>query len=99
MKNLITGYPLHQKALTSLVEIVDSCTSQFSLVYTYLVCLGVIQRTLLYLMKDPRICRVSQQHIQLISDNLVNLNGKLPSECSWQTQSLDVIDQWKATEF
>ena len=65
----------------------------------YLVCLGVIQRTLLYLMKGPRICRVSQQHMQLISDNLVNLNGKLPSECSRQTQSLDLIDQWKATEF
>ena len=35
-------YPLHQKALTPLVEIVDSCISQFSLDYMHLLCLGVM---------------------------------------------------------
>ena len=50
-------------------------------------------------MKGPRICRLSQQQIHLISDNLVNLNGKLPSEFSRQPRSLDLIDRWKATEF
>ena len=93
------GYPLHQKAVTPLVEIVDSCVSQFSLNYMHLVCLGVMRRTLHYFMKGPRICRLSQQQIQLISDNLVNLNGKLPSEFSRQPRSLDLIDRWKATEF
>ena len=93
------GYPLHQKALTPLVEIVDSCISQFSLDYMHLACLGVVRRILHYLMKGPRICRLSQQQIQLISDNLVNLNGKLPSEFSRQPRSLDLIDRWKATEF
>ena len=69
MRNLITfGYPLHQKALTPLVEIVDSCISQFSLDYMHLACLGVVRRILHYLMKGPRICRLSQQQIQLISD-------------------------------
>ena len=100
MRNLITfGYPLHQKALTPLVEIVDSCISQFSLDYMHLACLGVVRRILHYLMKGPRICRLSQQQIHLISDNLVNLNGKLPSEFSRQPRSLDLIDRWKATEF
>ena len=93
------GYPLHQKALTPLVEIVDSCVSQFSLDYMHLVCLGVMRRTLHYLMKGARICRLSQQQIQLISDNLVNLNGKLPSEFSRQPRSLHLIVRWKATEF
>ena len=74
------GYPLHQKTLTPLVEIVDPCISQFSLDHMHLVCLGVTGRTLHYLIKFPRICRLSQQQIQLIFDNLVNLNGKLPSE-------------------
>ena len=92
MRNLITfGYPLHQKALTPLVEIVDSCISQFSLDYMHLACLGVMQMILHYLMKGPRICRLSQQQIHLISDNLVNLNGKLPSEFSRQPRSLDLM--------
>ena len=83
MRNLITfGYPLHQKALTPLVEIVDSCIGQFSLDYMHLVCLGVMRRILHYLIKGPRICRLSQQQIQLISVSLVNLNGKVPSEFS-----------------
>ena len=85
-------YPLHQKALTLLVEIIDSCISQFSLNYMHLACLGVMRRILHYLMKGPRVCRFSQQQIHLISDNLVNLNGKLPSEFSRQPQSLDLID-------
>ena len=93
------GYPLHQKALTPLVEIVDSCISQFSLDYMHLACLGVMRRILYYLMKGPRICRLAQQQMHLISDNLVNLNGKLPSEFSRQPRSLDLIDRWKATEF
>ena len=93
------GYPLHQEALTPLVEIVDSCISQISLDYIHLVCLGVMRRILHHLMKGPRICRHAQQQIQLISDNLVNLNGKLPSEFSRQPRSLDLIDRWKATEF
>ena len=38
-KNLITWvYLLYQKALTSLVEMVDSCMNQFSLDYINLVC-------------------------------------------------------------
>ena len=71
------GYPLHQKAQTPLVEIVNSCISQFSLDYMHLACLCDMRRILHYLMKGPRICRLSQQQKQLISDNLVNLNGKL----------------------
>ena len=90
-------YPLHQKALTPLVEVLDSCISQFSLDYMRLVCLGVMRRTLHYLMEGPGTCRLSQQQIQLISDNLVNLNGHLSSEFSWQPQSLDQTDRWKAT--
>ena len=35
-------YPLHRKALTPLVEIIDSCISQFSLNYMHLACLGVM---------------------------------------------------------
>ena len=93
------GYPLHQEALTPLVEIADLCISQFSLHYMHLFCLGVMGRTLHYLMKGPRICRLSQQQIQLISDNLVNLNGKLPPEFSRQSGPLGLIDRWKATEF
>ena len=92
------GYPQHQKALTPLVEIVDSCISQFSLDYMHIVCLGVTRRTLHYLMKGPRICRLSQQQIKLTSDNLANLDGKLPSQFSLQPRSLDLIDRWKATE-
>ena len=64
------GYPLHQKAMTTLVEIVDSCMSQFSLDYMHLVCLGVMRRTLHYLMKGPRICRLSQQQIFTTTANI-----------------------------
>ena len=92
-------YPLHQKALTPLVEIVESCINQFSLDYMHLLCSCVVQKTLHYLMKGPRICRLSQQQIQLISDSLVNLNGKLLSEFSRQPRSLDLIDRWKAEKF
>ena len=65
----------------------------------HLVCLGVVKRMLFYLKSGPKECRLSAGQISEISDSLVYLNGKFPSEFARQPRSLYELERWKATEF
>ena len=64
----------------------------------HLVCLGVVKRMLTFLKQGPRECRLSYQQLTIISENLLNLNGKMPREFARQPRSTDYLDRWKATE-
>ena len=54
---------------------------------------------LMFLKSGPRVCKLSHQQIEVLSDKLVALNGKMPREFARQPRSLDVLDRWKATEY
>ena len=64
----------------------------------HLVCLGVVRRILNYVKKRP-VGKISALQLREISDRLIMLNGKIPSEFARQPRSLQDLDRWKATEF
>ena len=65
----------------------------------HLVCLGVVRRMLNFLCSGPRVCKLSQQHLHIISDRLHGLRNQLPSELPRQPRSLKHLKRWKATEY
>lgn len=93
------GYKDHQVQKSPLTDTDISCIQQFSLDYMHLVCLGVVKRLIAYLKKGPPVCRLSPTQKCLISENLVSLNGCMPSEFARQPRSIFEVERWKATEF
>lgn len=91
-------YTSHQSRKSPLVNIGVPCVKGFTLDYMHLVCLGVVRRFLNFLKKGPRECRLSQGQINQISESLLSLRGKLPSDFARQPRSLSELDRWKATE-
>ena len=89
----------HQIGRTPLIRHNFSCVSRFPLDFMHLGCLGVVRRTLIFLKRGPRLCRLSRQQIKNISDTLERLAGKIPSEFARQPRTLDELERWKATEF
>lgn len=66
--------------------------------YMHLVCLGVM-RTMLYIWifgAPPN--KLPSKIVELISSNLVQLQGFIPSEFCRRPRGLDQIKRWKATE-
>jgi hypothetical protein len=92
-------YRDHQMGITPLINAGISCIKSFPLDYMHLVCLGVVKRLLMFLKSGPRICRLSHQQLELLSEKLCFLNGKMPREFARQPRSHFYLDRWKATEF
>ncbi|CAC5385966.1 unnamed protein product [Mytilus coruscus] len=92
-------YNDHQVKLSPSVHAGISCIKNFPLDYMHLVCLGVVKRILQFIKQGPRECRLSHQQIQVLSDRLMSLSGKMPREFARQPRSLYYLDRWKATEF
>ena len=91
--------PIHQKARSPLIDLHNfDCVSQVPLDYMHLVLLGVVKRMVTYLMKGPKVCRISNAQICEISDRLVSFSGQMPSEFNRQPRSLKDFKYWKATE-
>ena len=93
------SYPGHQHRKSILIEYDVPCISKFVLDYMHLVCLGVVRRMLNHLHNGPRICKLSQQQLTIISDRLDSLRNQLPSEFPRQPRSLKHLKRWKATEY
>ena len=53
------------------------CISEFVLDYMHLVCLGVTRQMLTFIKEGPRSCKLSQQQLYLLSNNLENIKGKM----------------------
>ena len=92
-------HPQHQKVASPLINAGIKCIEQFPLDYMHMVCLGVVKRIVSFLKRGPRICKLSCQQLEVISEQLVSFNGLFPSEFSRQPRSLFESDKWKATEF
>ena len=58
----------------------------------HLVCLGVIKSMLIFLKQGSRVCKLSNAMVQDISDILISLSGKIPSEFIRQPRSLTEIE-------
>ena len=93
------SYENHQKGRTPLINHGISCINGFALDYMHLVCLGVVKRILHFLKNGPRHCKLSSGQLSRISENLLTLRGKMPSEFARQPRSLTELERWKATEF
>lgn len=92
-------YGNHQKMPSPLLNLGIRCIEQFPLDYMHLVCLGVVKRILLFLIRGPSNCRLHRRQQEELSERLVSLNGAMPGEFVRQPRSLNEIDRWKATEF
>ena len=88
----------HQKGRSPLIDYQIPCVTSFPLDYMHLLCLGVVRRILIFLKSGPRICRLSNQQLNIISANMLALSGKLPREFARQPRSLKELDRFKATE-
>ena len=73
--------------------------SQFPLDYMHLVCLGVMRRLLMLLIKGPLLCRLGPRVVTHISDSLVAMKSFMPREFARKPRALSEMDRWKATEF
>ena len=91
----------HQLNESPLVELPFDIVKDFSLDYIHLDCLGVMQR-ILYFFKgtfkgifEGHLFSVQQNDL---SNHLITLNGKLPTDFVRQPRSLSELDRWKASE-
>lgn len=93
------GYPRHQHFASPLVNSSVKCVKEFPLDYMHLICLGVVKRILTYYKEGPRISRLSQNQLAIISERLQGYRGKMPSEFARQPRGLAELKRFKATEF
>ncbi|KAI2645238.1 Cell cycle checkpoint protein RAD17 [Labeo rohita] len=91
-------YSNHQTGISPFIAAGIPCVSSFVLDYMHVVCLGVVRRLLIYLTRGPKVCRLSVRQKDAISEKLIALRGKMPSEFARQPRGLHEIDRWKATE-
>lgn len=73
--------------------------SGVALDYMHLICLDVVKKLLLLLMKGPLTIRIGSTNTNLISEHLIKLKSSVPKEFSRKLRSLSEIKYWKATEF
>ena len=91
-------YANHQTGASPLIAAGIPCVSSFVLDYMHMVSLGVVRRILMFLTRGPKICRLSVRQKEAISQKLIALRGKIPSEFARQPRGLQELDRWKATE-
>ena len=75
----VFGYLDHQRGKNPLIKVGIRCVRQFPLDYMHLICLRVVRRILLFPKEGPRICRLSQNQIQLVSQCFVFLKERTRS--------------------
>ncbi|XP_065672557.1 uncharacterized protein LOC136090245 [Hydra vulgaris] len=90
----------HEKSIFSEINSLDFI-NMFTLDYMHLVCLGATRRILYFFkggIKGTNHGKISLNMLDQISNSLLQLNGKLPSDFARQPMSLSDLDRWKATE-
>lgn len=67
--------------------------TSFVLDYMHMVILGVVRRLLIYMTRGPKLCPLSLRQKHAISQSLIALRGKLPSEFARQPRDLLEVDR------
>jgi len=65
----------------------------------HLLCLGVMKKLLFTWVKGPREVRISQAHIQRVSDALISQQPFIPAVFARKPRSLVELESFKAIEF
>lgn len=73
--------------------------NSFPLDYMHVICLGVMKKMLLLLMKGPHKSRLRAAQIEALSKDILNLRKFIPIEFARRPRGLNELDRWKATEF
>jgi len=91
--------PKHHVGVSPFLEL-DGCNlvSGFPLDYMHLVCLGVVRRLINQWINGPRECKLSSNHVAVISGHLALMKCHIPREFSRKPRSLVDFKHWKATE-
>ena len=91
----------HHIGDTPLKKLSIGMVTQFPLDFMHLVCLGVMKRILMFLIKSPVSdgIRLGMASINGISERLVEFKSFIPCEFSRQCRPLSDIERWKAVEF
>ena len=90
----------HHIGVTPLKTLSIGIVTQFPLDYMHLVCLGVMKRILMFLLKSPVRdgIRIGQTSIIGISKRLFEFRTFIPTEFSRKCRPLSDIKRWKAVE-
>jgi hypothetical protein len=77
------------------------CVTQFRLDYMHLVCLGVMQRLLMYWKGPvgPLHVRLSRKSVSELSQRLVLFGSYCPVEFAWKPRAVYELLRWEATGF
>lgn len=89
-------YAGHQKKKSPLSSAGILCVKQFALDYMHLICLGVVKRVLIYLLRGPVNCRLAPLMREEMSNRMKMLQGAMPTEFAKQPRSLKEVDRWIA---
>ena len=90
-----TRHQLYKSPLSSFVP----CVTSFVLDAMHLVFLGVTKRLIEYWKKGPDVCRISAQHLQIVSDRISDFAKFIPPEFAHKLIPLSQQDSWKATDY
>ena len=89
----------HHKRLSPFCSLPIDIVDAFPVDYMHQSCLGVMNRLLLMWLRGPKRTRLSAQQASQISERLKKLRFFMPSVFARKPRSVDMLDQWKATEF
>jgi hypothetical protein len=72
--------------------------SQVVLDYMHLICLGVVRKLMNLWVSGPLATRLPARSVNIISEALISISKRLPSEFARKTRSLKDLKRFKATE-
>ena len=89
----------HHEGVSPFLSLQVDLISSLPLDYMHLVCLGVVQKLLLRCLKEPVPYRQPSLQTRSLPAHLTELKHISPSEFNHPPQSLELIENWKATKF
>lgn len=89
----------HHKGMSPFCDLPIDMVKNFPIDYMHQLCLGVMKKLILLWMRGAREVRISVQHIEEISERIVQLKSCIPQCFVRKPRRLSEVDRWKATEY